>query len=326
MHWQARMFKKKSEFKNIIDESTSLINNLKSYEEKIKKLDNSVHFLKEKTTLSKIKQQLDNKDSIIKELAEAKITLKKELKDKNDLINDLRKRLQSTGLELDKKSSEEFLLSSEAEKNNQLVEEKNIALKQTKENIQLLNKEIKGNQDLINKLKKEFDNKNKEVFRSNENLKIFEEKVKKLNLSQAALHENLSIKEKEISSFKEKYIILNAANKEMMIKHNDISNELLAVNQKISEQTNVIHEMQSKMNEKDQHYLMSLDAERQKYNKQLEEIAKQNIRSELELKTQIKGLELQNTKQKTKVSSQDKKEKEFIEELKLKLHQLEKLK
>jgi len=111
-----------------------------------------------------------------------------------------------------------------------------------------------------------------------------------------------------------------------MIKNNDLRNEILVMNQKISEQNKTIYDIQNEINEKNEFYLTSIETEKQKYNKKLEETVKQNIKSELALKTKIKEIESQTKNQKTKSSSRDRKEKELIEELRFKLQELEKFK
>jgi len=313
------MPKRTSDFKKIIDESSFLINKLKAYEERIKELDKSVLFLKEKSTIGKIKKQLDNKDSIIKELAEAKQQLNQENKEKNKLINNLKTQLKTLDFERDKKDSAAFILNKELEKQNQTINEKDIRIKQLEINLQSLKKEFGKNKNLILQLKQELDDKTTSLAGFNENLAKDAEQIKKLNSDTAILKNKLKEKDKSLLSFREKSNIFDTLNKEIIIKDSQMRDEILALNQKISEKNKLIQELNNELGEKDTYYPVLIEQGKEQNKKKLEQILKQNIKTELELKTRIKELEFQLKKQKEQLLSKSKKERALIEDLRLKL-------
>jgi len=313
------MPKRTSDFKKIIDESAFLINKLKAYEERIKELDKSVLFLKEKSTIGKIKKQLNNKDSIIKELAEAKQQMNQENKEKNKLINNLRTQLKALDLEIDKKDSGMFILNKELERQNQIINEKDIRIKQLAINLQSFKQEFSKNKNLILQLKQELDDKTTSLAKFNESLTKDTEQIKKLNSNIAILKNKLKEKDKSMLLFKEKSRIFDTVNKEIIIKDNQMRDEILALNQKILEKNKLIQELSNELSEKDDYYPVLIEQGKERNKKKLEQTLKQNTRTELELKTRIKELELQLKKQKEQLLSKGQKEKELIEDIRSKL-------
>ncbi len=316
------MPKKPSEFKKIIDESSSLITKLKEYEERIKELNRSVLFLKEKSTIAKIKQQLDNKDAIIKELAEAKLQLSHELRDKNKIINHLRGQLKNLDSELDKKDSQIFLLNKQLEKQVQVLNTNGIQIKKLNNLIQALKRDLTINTNLLNKLKQELSNKNTSLTSLNQELAKKAQQLAEFNAETSALKNATKEKNKEIIALKERFNILDSTNKELAIKNSQLRDEILLLNQKIAEQNNAVQEIIKELEEKDTYYPVLIELGKEGYKKKLNQTLKQSTRTELELKARMKEMEFQLRRQKEQLLAKSQKERAIIEDLKTRISEL----
>lgn len=308
-----------NEIKGLVEESAVLIDKLREYEKRIKE----ISVTKPDKILEKLQKQIESKDLIIRELADAKNTLAAELILKDKGIKNLKGELQSSLTTLDKAKKGVETLTQE-------IGRKDLVIKELSDRAESRNKTLKES-------KKDLDNKSAALIRFKKDLEEMDSKLfavsnladkRGVQLEKAAeyvnrLNSTFKEKNKESIMLREELKILDAANKKLIVKNNSLRLDTAKVNNILEERNILIASLQEGLSEKEGYYSELIEKEKKNYKNKLNSLLLNETKKELELRVMAKAVENRLKKQKQQFTSRTEKERELIEDLRVKLKGLE---